>query len=143
MGVFEWSPVYETGVESIDTQHRYLMNMVNDMFAAVVLDNGEAVIDMMLDRLVKYTRRHFAFEEALLRRGGDPGYDEHCAKHRELLGEVEELAARRGNGSQHVDEDTLDLLCDWLTCHIRDEDTAHARYMRRGSRLSVVESVAA
>ncbi len=133
MGVFEWSPIYETGVAEIDAQHRRLMAYVNEMFDALVKGEGELVVDRILDELIAYTKRHFAFEEDLLRRGGDDGVEAHIAKHEGLLLAVTNLRRRRATGDIEVDEDTLDLLRRWLIGHIRDDDAERAPAMRNGA----------
>lgn len=143
MGVFTWSSVYETGVQPIDVQHRMLMDMVNEMFEALVLDGSELILDSMLLRLTRYAQRHFSYEEALLERGGDPGLAAHRVEHRELLQRVIDLRTERTNGLTGTDEATLELLCEWLTEHIRDTDGDHSRYMRAGlsTESAVTESL--
>ncbi|MCO4763992.1 MAG: hemerythrin family protein [Myxococcales bacterium] len=133
MSIFEWTPIYETGVPAIDDQHRRLMTFVNEMFDALVQGHGEQVVDRILDDLIVYTKQHFEFEEKLLERGGDDDIDAHIAKHRTLLSAVEGLQQRRAAGDIEVDEDTLELLRDWLVSHIRDDDAERAPAVMRGA----------
>ena len=133
MSIFEWSPIYETGVADIDRQHMRLMVYVNEMFDALITDRGEEVIDHILGELIAYTKEHFDYEEELLRRGGDANVASHIAGHQALLGAVEGLKARRDAGDVKVNGDTLELLRDWLVSHIRDDDAGRAPVIRHGA----------
>ncbi len=133
MSIFEWSPIYETGVAEIDRQHQRLMAYVNEMFDALVAGRGETVVDRILDELIVYTKEHFTFEEEMLRRGDDDDVGPHIARHQALLHTVEGLRSRRAAGDVRVDGDTLGLLRDWLVTHIRDDDAGRASAVRRGA----------
>ena len=133
MSIFEWSPIYETGVAEIDRQHMRLMDYVNEMFDALVADRGEVVVDRILDELITYTKDHFDYEEELLRRGGDDDVEAHIAGHRALMRAVEGLRERRQAGDAAVDGATLNLLRGWLVGHIRDDDAGRAPAVRRGA----------
>ena len=133
MSIFEWSPIYETGVVEIDRQHMRLMDYVNEMFDALVAGRGETVVDHILAELITYTKDHFDYEEELLRRGGDDDVEAHIAGHRALMGAVEGLKTRREAGDIEVDGDTLALLRDWLVSHILHDDAGRAPAVQRGA----------
>ncbi len=64
MSFMTWNDSYSVGVKTIDQQHAGLFAMVNELHTAMM--NGEAknAVGPLLDKLVKYTLEHFAFEEA-------------------------------------------------------------------------------
>ncbi len=140
MGLFEWSPIYEVGVREIDAQHKQLMGFVNEMFDALMSNTGADAVGDVLDRLVAYTEMHFGFEEQLMERGEAKGLDEHKAAHRRLLAQVLQLRERHSAGDDHVDEQAIDLLREWLVNHILHDDTLRAAEVRRGMKAASTDS---
>lgn len=134
MGLFEWSPIYETGVPEIDAQHRQLMGYVNEMFDAMLANAGAAVVGDVLERLSEYTRMHFAFEERLLVAGDALELQAHLTLHAALLRRVMALRDRHVAGQARVDEAAIDLLRDWLVDHILNEDVRRGGEMRAGMK---------
>ena len=59
----EWSEKFATGNHEIDTQHRRLFDMLNNLERRI--NDGESPSEMMdvFDDLVDYTKVHFANEE--------------------------------------------------------------------------------
>ena len=134
MGLFEWTPIYETGVPEIDAQHKQLMGYLNEMFDAMLTNAGAAVVGDVLERLYNYTSMHFAFEERLMTAGAAAGLRAHLGLHKVLLRRVMDLRDQHIAGQQRVDEAAIDLLRDWLVDHILNEDVQRAGDMRAGMK---------
>ena len=69
--MFEWK--YSVNIASIDAQHQKLFAIADELHEA--MRNGQAgpVLAKTLDRLVQYTKTHFANEEGLMKIHGYPG----------------------------------------------------------------------
>lgn len=134
MGLFEWTPIYATGVPEIDAQHKQLMGYVNVMFDAMLNDAGAETVGHVLDRLSEYTAMHFAFEERLLIAGAAKGLEAHLALHEDLLRRVMELRDRHLAGDPRAGGAAIDLLRDWLVDHILNEDVGLGPAMRAGMK---------
>ena len=65
MKKMEWSPELETGIPEVDTQHKRIVNLVNQMQEARLNKDMETVASVITE-MVDYTLSHFAFEEALM-----------------------------------------------------------------------------
>ncbi len=62
--MFDWSPLYDVGVEIVDEQHHKLFEMINEL--AKDLERGSAGTDRLesaLDSLLEYAYQHFVDEE--------------------------------------------------------------------------------
>ncbi len=96
MKTFQWSPLFETGLDEVDAQHRRLVELVNDL--GDKLDSGEPErIDATLTALADYTVYHFGCEEALMDAAGvDAEYAErHRDTHRRFVQQVTDWMEQR------------------------------------------------
>ena len=61
-----WDDSIITGIPTIDEDHKKLVDMLNDLFAACFAAQGPAVLGNILDQLLDYTKHHFEREEKML-----------------------------------------------------------------------------
>lgn len=59
----EWTPGLATGIELVDTQHKMLLEKLNDISEAIEKRQGTDVIIKTLDFMMDYTDFHFTDEE--------------------------------------------------------------------------------
>lgn len=113
----------------MDDQHAVLMDTLNDIRLALVHGQGRDQVSEGLNRLIEFTRMHFASEEQLLEKLAFPGVAEHRDAHQKLLAQLEEAALR----TQHKDElhmqSTLLFLRDWYTTHIEELDRPYGDWL--------------
>ena len=64
--VIEWSEHFETGVASVDAQHRRLIELANELGEAIV-EKDESRCDHFCAELGRYALEHFADEEDISR----------------------------------------------------------------------------
>ncbi|HEY5764163.1 MAG TPA: bacteriohemerythrin [Rhodocyclaceae bacterium] len=130
MGKIEWGPEYETGVREIDSQHRTLLGIYNDLSDALELDTAGQAAATTLDRLLHYTDFHFKTEERMMVEHGYPMSSAHTAEHYVLIERSKLLQHRLQGGDQKVAVDTLDFLKRWLINHIQKVDRDLAEYLQ-------------
>jgi len=114
-----WNPDLKVGVEIIDTQHKILFDLVNDLNNAVNNNAGLQVIDTMFAVITNYAFQHFAMEESYLADKSD--FKDHCYKHYQLLKELNDYSIEYRN-RRKVEKDPSDFLEDWLMTHIKECD---------------------
>ena len=71
-----WDDSYETGDPIIDSQHRDLLDLVEDLAETDLVSADPGTILPFLDRVMDFTLMHFDMEEALMTRVGYP-HDDH------------------------------------------------------------------
>ena len=132
MSLFDWKPIYNTGVETVDTQHLKLvgyMNQYHDAVAAGSIPEAKSV----LAALVRYTRIHFADEEAMMQRHKYADYAPHREMHVKLLANVERLVAAYQADPSAKNAGTLgDYLKTWLANHILGIDKKYVPCVLEG-----------
>ncbi|MDR0636973.1 MAG: bacteriohemerythrin [Treponema sp.] len=119
-----WSKNYETGIPLIDTQHKKLLVLTNQLYTACLAGRETATEFFLVavHEFVDYVQEHFSAEEELMAQSGYSRLAEHKAKHDEfankLLSETQEMKA----GKPMVPLTFLHYLRDWILSHIAIDD---------------------
>jgi hemerythrin len=126
VAIFEWNDKYSIGVKEMDRQHQVLFSILNDLHEAMLKGIAQNVTGDLLQKLIDYTKNHFAAEESLMTAARYPGLAGHLIKHKELLMQVDDLAARQKRGEIAVSVQLMQFLRNWLTTHIQQEDRRYS-----------------
>lgn len=120
MAYIEWTRELESGIPIIDTQHKRIIDFINELDDACRTGNKDETRHVM-EGLLNYTVTHFEFEEALQEKAGYPYLKAHRRIHEIFMKKVAEI---RGLASQGEDVAPLllKLLQGWLASHIKGED---------------------
>jgi hemerythrin-like metal-binding protein len=113
----------------MDSQHTVLFGMLNDLHEAMMKGHAQKIAGDLLRKLLDYTRKHFAAEEALMTSTRYPELGQHQTLHRELVKQVEEFAVRYERGESSLNLQLLNFLRDWLTNHIQKEDHKYGPWL--------------
>ena len=129
---FLWKPEYSVGVEFVDTQHKKLIGIINQLSDAMAAGRGREVLGPILDELVLYTKRHFADEEKFLANFRYSDLAAHTAVHRSMTNQVIALRAKFNTGPIGNTVEVFNFLKAWLRDHILQRDMAYSReYLQR------------
>ncbi len=118
MPLFLWKKSYEIGLAEIDTQHRNLVGIINELSDAMMNQKGYTVVPHILEKLVDYIQFHFTTEEEIMRDTKYPALDEHCQEHLAMTTKVIEFKRAYANNHEINVVEVLNFLCDWLKEHI-------------------------
>jgi len=127
---FKWSSEYSVGIDTIDSQHKELINILNRLFVAVFQREGDTVISGILDALVDYTKTHFALEERLMRDAKYKYLEPHIAEHRKLINQLDELCKKHLIEEKTIYFEMLRFLKKWLKDHIKGIDTLYSEDLK-------------
>ena len=131
MTFINWSEEFTTGIESIDDQHRHLVDLANKFEEASRKGKGSRIMSEILKDLVGYTQEHFSHEEKIMTESGFPGTKQHMARHRQLLQKVERFQYEFETEGRRVTPDVRDLLRYWVRSHILQDDMAYAAHLKQ------------
>ncbi len=126
----EWTPALSVGLATIDDQHKVLVNLINELHAAMRRRKSDAIMLDVVNRLKDYTVKHFGNEEELFKRHGYPERGEHEAVHRKFVQKVLEFESGLKGGTAKVTMDIMRFLKDWLVSHIQGTDTKYAPFLK-------------
>lgn len=119
MAFLEWSEELSTGVSVIDSQHAWLMVLLNGISDAVKTGQPEQRIQALLEELIAFTRYHFDSEERLMHQYGYAETLIHQQAHRKLLEDLLSIQRHFESASLML---TLQALKDWLIKHVTESD---------------------
>lgn len=125
----QWKDEYSVGIDSIDHEHRQLVNLINQVQTAVDYSTGEAYEREALDALVDYTKTHFSHEEGLMSKYGYPDFEPHKAQHQQMIKAVEDILAEYEQDHDRAMRDTLEFLKGWLIKHINGTDKQYSDFL--------------
>lgn len=129
MAHIEWSDDLNTDIDVIDSQHRRIVDYINNLEDVKGL-NDRAVEERVLNELVDYTLSHFAFEESLMEDSGYGYINGHKRVHQLFVKRVSDFMQRFKLG-EDITEELLIVLKAWLVNHIRSDDNDYADIVRK------------
>lgn len=140
----EWNKKLLTGVSEIDSQHKILVDAINEANIRLMEDRDIKLVEQMTKDLLSYAIFHFETEEELMQQYGydsESGDDAklHQKQHREFSSQV--LAVRNGlrDGKEISREDLLAFLNSWLVSHIMNTDQHLGAFIKRKRKMAAAE----
>lgn len=128
-----WSGTLATGSAHIDTEHKELFQRINRLLEAQEKGlAGWSEIGRIVQFLTDYVVFHFGNEERLMDLYGYSGSSGHKAQHAQFVKLFLRLKERLLSEGPHpgVQQETRDLLIDWLFNHIKYSDRALGAYLQ-------------
>lgn len=123
MNEIVWNDNLLIGDEIVDSQHKELVKLVNNLVCSCKDENADVLGALAFLRA--YTAIHFKDEEVLQKRYGFPEYKVHKKLHTDFKVTVNELVTQyiNSNGSTDMLQVALkEILVTWLINHIMNED---------------------
>jgi hemerythrin-like metal-binding protein len=130
MALITWGPKLEIGIGIIDSQHRRLVNLINQLDEAIQEGRGAEVVGETLKGLIDYTHTHFRTEQELLKEHDYEDYALHCREHRIFTDQIEIYRDRLDAGSLRISSDVMGYMRGWLLTHIGSSDRAYIRTLK-------------
>ena len=126
-----WDEKYATGIELIESQHKELFSLTNELFRACKSDTEElkAVFLETMERMVQYVRFHFSDEQNMLQRIKYPDYHEHKKQHDTLIRDILEAVNSFNKGEHLIANHFVRTMRDWILSHIAITDKLYAIYI--------------
>jgi hemerythrin len=102
MAYVNWTDSFSVGNPAIDTQHRQLVDLVNELHDAMKAGKGQATLAHVFSSLVEYIEMHFRTEEAMFSVTDYPHQEMHVKEHRKLMEEAYELKEKFESGANSL-----------------------------------------
>jgi len=127
---FKWDVVYNTNIASIDTQHKVIIKILNELYDVVLIDKQEDKLLDILNELVQYTIYHFEEEEKLFDVYGFTEEKEHRAEHQDFINKVKVFGEKLEKEEDFLVFDLIEFLKDWLIEHIMIADQKYVVFFK-------------
>ena len=123
MSLIEWKPEFETGVESVDFEHREMIDLINRLHDRLGAPESKDAVADFLGEIYARISAHFALEESLMRERDYDGFAEHKADHERLLDEIRNIMDAHEDDRYADVEATLGAELErWFAEHFRTQD---------------------
>lgn len=119
--LIQWDDALNLGDETIDRQHRGLVELINQMHAHLHAPDMEVQIMRCITSMYLYAKEHFWDEEALMDRIGYPDKERHAALHREFVQKTHDMTDCCLTDELHYSQ-LLNFLVSWFNDHVSTED---------------------
>ena len=123
--IFPWGENFEVGIESIDEEHKKLVEILNRLAFHLANNSEEIVLNDIFTELANYADYHFKSEEKIWSEFflDDDAYSKHHETHISFIDEV--VALKENKDNKPLDDvifDIVSFLSQWLAYHILDAD---------------------
>ena len=125
MSLFTWNEKYSVHVETMDTQHKKLFELIAKLHEAMSAGKGNTEVGEILRGLNEYTTTHFADEEKYMESFGYTGLAEQKKQHQVFIDKINGYEKDLSEKRLGLSIDVLNFLKDWLVQHIQTTDAKY------------------
>jgi hemerythrin len=129
----QWKPIYSVGDPALDAEHKQIIAVLDDLYAAMEQGPNHPVSTALWERLLRYTITHFKHEERVMRQHDYPGLSGHVALHARLRQRTVDFQM---HANLVTSRDLLQFVKEWWLEHIQGEDKKYAPYLTASPTLS-------
>lgn len=129
MALITWSGKYSVGVKNLDDQHKEVINLLNELHAAMLKGQAQSLAGELLPKIQRHAREHFSTEERLMESTKYAGIAEQRTEHSALLAKIDEYAARHKRGDSAVYLELLTFMRGWMTNHMQKIDQKYTVWL--------------
>ncbi|MDR2159612.1 MAG: bacteriohemerythrin [Treponema sp.] len=127
----EWDDRYSIGIPLIDTQHKKLVEMTNNLYECCFGETKTArqCFKETVQGTVDYVKYHFTAEEKILENIKYPDLRVHKKEHESFVKKILEEVRNFEEGKKFVPFIFVRYLRDWILAHIAVEDKKYAEFI--------------
>ena len=125
----QWRESYSVGVPALDTQHRRLLEIINELANVVATGGQSDIFFAALEALVRYAESHFADEERMLREAGYPALADQQQEHDRFVRQLVQTSEKLHLKKTKLPEETVDFLKTWYIEHILGKDQEYKPFL--------------
>lgn len=129
MALFDWQDKFSVNIKEMDHQHLRLVEMINELYRALLSNNPDEFLGEMLHRLVEYAAVHFQKEEELLEKYRFPELDSHKKEHEAFVEKIIDYHKQFKAGTLTLSVEIVNFLKSWLKDHIIGIDKKYGPFL--------------
>ena len=129
----EWDDSLSIGIDTIDDQHKMLIDRLKNLSNAFEQQMGETEIFETIKFMTEYTDFHFSSEEEHMRKVNYPGLEHQIGQHAEFKESLNRLVEDfEDEGiTRALTTSVNTFLMNWLVNHIKGVDTKFAQFLKK------------
>lgn len=130
MTIIRWNQSLSVEIESIDNQHKILLQILNDFNIMIKEDILHKELKNQFEKLIDYASEHFSKEESYMKQCNYGDYEKHRGIHIEFIQQMVEFSEKINSGSKVVIFEIIKYLENWIVEHIKDKDRKYMSYFK-------------
>ncbi|MFY9328728.1 MAG: bacteriohemerythrin [Georgfuchsia sp.] len=116
----KWKSDFLCGIKEIDDQHKELIDRFADIEAIISAEHSWSDAHYAFLSLSQFAKRHFDFEEGLMRLFALPGAEKHNKEHQHFLDKIADI--QNNSIRAKVETEMIQFLYKYLQEHILGAD---------------------
>ena len=120
--IAKWHPSYSVFIKELDEHHKKLIDLLNELYNAYLLDVHKEKVSEIIAELRRYTVEHFGLEEKYFNQFNFEGSQDHIKEHAFFIEKVKSFEADYQKNSTLASLQIINFLLDWITNHILNVD---------------------
>lgn len=129
--LIEWDSSYMVGLSTIDSQHKILVDLINQLYSSFKEGKAKKQMRTTLKGLVDYTDYHFGFEERHFKEFKYADQKEHTKEHEFFVKRIKDFQLEYEQGKATVSYEVMQFLRNWLLQHIQGIDKKYVDLFKR------------
>ncbi|RPH31051.1 MAG: hemerythrin [Bacteroidales bacterium] len=128
MAFLNWTESLSVKINSIDEQHKKLIELINGFYEQVSHRTNDENISILLKGMKDYTQMHFDYEEKYMKQFNYPDYPSHKKEHDFFISKVAEVEEKVKKGKVVLSFEITSFLKDWIKNHIQGSDKKYTAF---------------
>ncbi len=122
MAFFPWDKSYEFGIPIIDKDHQVLVDLIDNLYDAMVDGDANNQVHSIVSKLIDYAKLHFKREEFYMESIEYKELLKHTSEHQAFQTRVNGFVEKLDAGINNISVEVVSFLRDWLINHIQHTD---------------------
>jgi hemerythrin len=128
MAFINWTDALSVQIESLDTQHKNLIEQINKFYTNYDQKATKERMETLIKAMKEYTVFHFQTEEQIMRQCDYPNYISHKAEHDKFIEKVSDYEQRYQSGKLLLSVEITNFIRDWVSTHIQGTDKKYSDF---------------
>jgi hemerythrin len=128
MAAINWDENLSVKIDSIDLQHKKLIDMINSFYENINQDTQKVEMLELINSLKEYTVFHFSTEEKYMQQTNFPDFENHKSEHDKFVATVLDFEERFKNGKFLLTFEVTNFIKEWVAKHIMGADKKYTDY---------------
>lgn len=129
MSFFNWDEKYSVGIRELDTQHKQLFSILNELYEAMQDGSNKTKLAKIINELASYTKIHFSTEEKYMEKYNYAGLASQKREHENFVAKVEAFKQDFEAGKLALSLNIASFVKDWLSSHILGSDKNYGPFL--------------
>ncbi len=129
MAFINWNENLSVKINSIDEQHKKLIELINDFYDNIQSRSNNENIGKLISGMKNYTQMHFTLEEKYMKQFSYPDYFSHKNEHDSFIAKVSSLEEKYNSKKLIISFEITGFLKEWIKNHIQESDMKYSDFL--------------